>query len=644
MPAASKDSLQLTRGFRVPVASTLLVLAAGACLSTGFVAQARPAPNQASRLAGAIADRISSAGTERQNPDGTLSDYVKETFSASPTGRPRNRYGPAVMGAGLVLNGARTSRPAVARAGVRSILSGIRSGEGFSTEARTGRRDLNSQYPFSMLGVLSAWPSVRQKGSSGLGITLRDRRPIRRIIREVAPIPTRSDPARLVNGSNRILLEHLVWLEAIASGLRPLPKGSSPILRRPRATSLRAAEWVESWITSRPTSVAGAFGSVSSLSDAPAWPNAYMALSSALTARAIRVTEPPLRNRLRSLLRRAVRAARLLVSPDGDIAWAGRSNLQSWTLAMTAYAALASTADPGISRTEAGRNRSLAFDLLKKLRSEYQRQDGRLWLVPGLALEPLAGLEGLDWYAAEVPYTGLTLLGLEWAAREKAAGPLVPETPASNVLWPDSDGAALGILRTPGLWVGLRGSSRSSEDARLDSGPVAVKQLSGGSWRWLLHPPPAIPATQPPSWISTSVRPGELAPVRVVGLERRPSAGAGSMSVSVEFPGSNERAQLEVSESECGGLALSGASLPEPVIVSVWLPNPRRDGVPGESLEGSEASTVSFDGGRAFSPTATSVNIGSPQAGSSHPSLSSTSFGFEPGPSGLELDICLDSP
>ena len=113
------------------------------------------------------------------------------------------------------------------------------------------------------------------------------------------------------------------------------------------------------------------------------------------------------------------------------------------------------------------------------------------------------------------------------------------------------------------------------------------------------------------------------------------------MVVSVEFPEGGEPEDLEFSEAECGGLALSGGSLSKPTIVSFWLPNPSRegpDGGPGVS----EGSMVSFDGGEAFSPTASSVDIGSPGAGSSHPSLSPTSFGFEAGAPGPALDICLD--
>jgi len=116
------------------------------------------------------------------------------------------------------------------------------------------------------------------------------------------------------------------------------------------------------------------------------------------------------------------------------------------------------------------------------------------------------------------------------------------------------------------------------------------------------------------------------------------------MSVSVEFPTSGETRELVLSESDCGGLAFSGTSFPEPVVVSVWLPNPRQESGTGEGPEASEGASVSFDGGRASSPTASSVEIGSPLPGASHPSLASTSFGFETGSSGLELDICLNPP
>lgn len=488
-----------------------------------------------------------------------------------------------------------------------------------------------------MLGAVSAWPSIGHARSSRFGIKPGDRRSVRRIIRRVTPIATTSDPSRIVNGSNRVLLEYLTWLEAIRFGFRPLPEGSSSVLRRPRYTDRLAREWIREWAASRPLGRGGVDGSVSMVSDAPAWPNAYMALSSALVARTIRVTTPPLRDELRLLLRRAVRAARMLVSPDGDIAWAGRSNLQSWTLSMMAYSALAAAADPGITRAEAGRNRAFALALLEKLESSYLRPDGRMWLVPGLALDPVGGLEGLDWYAAEVPYSGLTLLGLEWAAREDEPGPLKSEIPQSSVLWPDNAAATLAVMRTPGLWVGLRGASRSWEDARLDSGPVAVKQRLEGSWRWLLHPPPAVPAIDPPSLLSGSTEPGNLAPARVTGLQVRPSPDGDTMAISTELAASGVRTEVGLSVSDCGGLTISFPALTEPVFLSVWLPNPRLEGAPEDGAE------VAFEGGRALATPATTPSIGAAQSGSSHPSLSPVSFGFGPGPSDSKLDLCLGS-
>src|SRR5438876_722994 len=73
----------------------------------------------------------------------------------------------------------------------------------------------------------------------------------------------------------------------------------------------------------------------------------------------------------REVMRRAARALWTVASPDGSVSYYGRSQDQSWTLAMTAYGADVTAALPGTSATDSARFHALADRALTRLRDDY---------------------------------------------------------------------------------------------------------------------------------------------------------------------------------------------------------------------------------------------------------------------------------
>jgi hypothetical protein len=111
-----------------------------------------------------------------------------------------------------------------------------------------------------------------------------------------------------------------------------------------------------------------------------------------------------------------------------------------------------------------------------------------LWIVPALAIDPVAGIAGIDSYAGAAAFGGLALMELEWAIGA-ARGPRAPGRLAS-----DDNGAAsilrdensTVLVRNGDLWYAVRQASslfRHEIDLRYDFGLVALKQRTASGWR-----------------------------------------------------------------------------------------------------------------------------------------------------------------
>jgi hypothetical protein len=551
-----------------------------------------------------------------------------------PSGR--NAYGPAMLGGSLVLNGLRNGNERVARAGFRSIGYGIRSRFGLSRlSAGKNRTRPTFEYPFSMLPLVEAHRSWASRRSTPIRPSRGLARMVRRELRQSAPLPAGVDSLRLSDGENRVTLERLIWLEVVESGLKPLPgkSGRGTILARPGAFRGSAVRWMRRVISSKPD-----FSSddrpdpMSSLSDPPNWPPAYHALTSALLARFGRLAPPSLRPVVWSKLRRAVRYSRLTSSPAGDVAYMGRSTLQPWTIAMTAYAALVASGSPGIGGYEAARNKAFAGQLLDHLESEYLKPGGRVMLSPAVARDQARGVQALDTYAAEVSYAGLTLLGLEWASRYDSPDGAWQQAGSTLVTSADPS-RTRGFIRSSRLWAAVRGVRTPDGDRRGDAGPVAALQKVDGEWLWLVPPRPRdqMPfGNSPSSWLV--VRSGDGRTLRPLVTSTARQGDRISQRISFGSDGFVAPDQLDVSYAPagCGGLSYGIAAYPKPIEVELWMPEApsagERDSFP--------AGDITLDTSRTVS-----VSTGPEQPGFSHPSLTPVKVRIPAGVD-LTLDLC----
>jgi hypothetical protein len=236
------------------------------------------------------------------------------------------------------------------------------------------------------------------------------------------------------------------------------------------------------------------------VSDRPEYPLAYQGLSMAYYARALELMGKRLSDRARGLLEQMAHASWLFTAPDGDLAYTGRSQEESWALSMTAYGAEVAARLPGVSAGRAARWHALADRALERLRAEHHTGDQGMWIVPALAVDPVRGLAGLDAYAGAAIFNGLTLAFAEAAYDEADAhrravgGRLAADAGGARLIGRADDSFA--TVRTGSLWFAIRQSrdmQRRLDDLRTDFGLVALKRRANGSWRDVI---PARPKTE----------------------------------------------------------------------------------------------------------------------------------------------------
>jgi hypothetical protein len=211
------------------------------------------------------------------------------------------------------------------------------------------------------------------------------------------------------------------------------------------------------------------------LADPAPGPLAYHALSLGFYAHSLSLLRPRARRAARGTLAQAARASRALAGPDGDVAYTGRSQEQSWALSFTAYGAevAANVTHGRLARALRG----LAGRTLGRLRALHPVSPLGLTPIPALAGWSDSRARALDPYVDGSAYAGLTLLGLSWsAARPRstpAAKPGVGARRSAAVL--RSRGGPLGVVSTPNVWFAVRRQPDPHGDLRSDSGLVALK-------------------------------------------------------------------------------------------------------------------------------------------------------------------------
>jgi hypothetical protein len=415
-----------------------------------------PSPAQAAEPGDyqALAQAIAAPWPGRQHSDGHFQEYV-------PGHDPRNKddYGEAMLGYGLLQAGVRAGDQAM-------IIAGL---NGVTHDAELPDSDAHIRM-FRDMAIAGAYNLARDR-LAGDEYFQRLRPAWERRLREVTV--DRLRPGKKV--TNKTLVEAVMVLELERSGLSAgapgtvladLP-GSVALVRRLVDRTLPRVR----------------VGNRTLLGDAPDFPPAYHALSTAFLARAIELLGPRAPARSKQLLHEALAASSALAGPDGDLTYWGRSQEQIWALTLTAYAAeFGRGALPASDVAPLG---ALADRALTRVSREHRGGPGVFAITPALAQSIRGGTRGVDSYASSVQYSGLNLVATNWAADAAHPGLPVGELPA------DREGPSMlgrgtsrfATVRAGDIWFAVRQSPSTSGDLRYDFGLVALKQRDpDGTW------------------------------------------------------------------------------------------------------------------------------------------------------------------
>ena len=232
------------------------------------------------------------------------------------------------------------------------------------------------------------------------------------------------------------------------------------------------------------------------LSDPPDDPLAYQGLSLGFYARAIDLLGDRAAPAARRTLREVANASLWLTAPDGDLAYFGRNQEQSWALAATAYGAEVAAGQRGTSAKDESRYRALAARSLERLRDVHGIGRWGVNITPGVRAGRFAGAKGLDGGAGGPSFGGLTLLFVDWSQPEIADAAHKPsriesDRPMARLM--SRGESRFAVVRTPKVWFTARAArgGKHPEELRDDFGLMALKlRGAGGKWQDVVRPRP----------------------------------------------------------------------------------------------------------------------------------------------------------
>jgi hypothetical protein len=479
-----------------------------------------------------LIDQILIPWPSRQNRNGTFPDLYNGNDAR---GRSRG-YDEAMMGAVLLRWGTRTQASTLTRSGLAAL-------ERHLDPAHYKTPSVFEAYAMSMAyldarrsGLLRAHPRLASQWRRWLA----DYRPVY------------MSPSRPF--SNQRMIEAAAYRQLLATGIRSRRAGAVLASRNTAARDLADFD-----AALARTAANDRRGGVAAFSDPPRNPLAYVPLTAAFLGRyATTASDGGARARFLELARGLL----AITGPDGDVAYAGRSQAESWALSFGAYAALRASHWEPARRQQF---RSLAARYLQRLAAVHMPR-GELWITPLFAatrpgLRTSAGngaLAGVDSYTGAVVYQSLTALGLQWT-RELLDGEIKSSPAAPVGAHVVSTGPSqMVILRRANVWAAVRPrpSWRAGKvDLRADAGLLRLKIRAGRAWTDLLPLPPRTHGT-----VTDSLAPRLLAGSRpVIGLGTVTSVTPSRVVMHVRY-GSAGSATLSVRLTERGAVVtLAGA-------------------------------------------------------------------------------------
>jgi hypothetical protein len=227
-----------------------------------------------------------------------------------------------------------------------------------------------------------------------------------------------------------------------------------------------------------PLTIRRAGRSVTVLGDPPRLAPAYHFLALGYLARALPLAGYP--PAARRLLLAMARGALGIAAPDGDVAYWGRSQEQSWALVLGAMG-LRSAARLARDRREADRMVGAAHLLMERFARVHRGGPYGLFITPAFSAAPFDVCPGVDDYSNVATYAGLTAMALTWLA-ESGAARAVPGGGVGMVF--DRGEDPFATARRGAIWFAVRGRDARAHggDLRYDFGLVAAKLRVNGEW------------------------------------------------------------------------------------------------------------------------------------------------------------------
>ncbi len=419
-----------------------------------------------------LADRLAERWAALQRDNATFPDSIR------PDTHDWGRYGESGVGYGLMLAGIRAARPDWVEAGARA--------QSYAAAKAPDRLSV-----FESMLIASGYNLLRTRAPSTPEFAAR-RAVWEDYLRTVTPVYNARLDARHLP-SNKYLVEAVAHLELARSGLSsPVP---GTVLNRPGEARRRGLDVINRLVPARVRSHRGraAEHRVTALSDRYKEPLAYHSLSLALLARAIDVAGSDASDRAREALRIGARSVWAFQAPDGDLAYFGRSQGQSWALALASFAA--DRAAGGSCDGEARAFRAVADRAVARLGALHPIGPAGMAIVP--SADGPATIPAIDDYASEVVYNGLTLTALGWAAdaghhRGCRAGNILADRGRGASVLP-FESARFATIRRGRVWMAVKRASQGG-DGRAAFGIRALKRRShGGGWVDLVPAAPAAP-------------------------------------------------------------------------------------------------------------------------------------------------------
>ena len=588
-----------------------------------------------------LAERIAAPWPGLQNENGTYQDYVyggDVSFCLVRQCKPglgNARYAEAVLGYALLRTGVRTGDGALIDTALRSLT--------WVAEHPEYRDTLQTN--FETWALSSAYNLARTRIPSRK-LFRENRRSWERWLTTVKPLLLRANARRYFNHH---LVEAVATFELKRTGLRSKVRGAVLHPETYNSTERRAVRIVEDevYAVARPTLLNSGGGVAAMVSDRPEYPLAYQGLSMAFYARAMELMGKRLSDRARQLLGRMAHATRLFTAPDGDLAYAGRSQEESWALTMTAYGAQVAARQRGVGAGTAARWQALADRAVERVRTEHEVGPRGMYIVPSLGRDLERGIPGLDPYAGAAIFSGLTLAFLEFArdeaaTRKRRVGRLAADAEGFRVIGRGDD--TFVTVRTRKLWYAVRQSrdmQRRLDDLRTDFGMVAFKRLVDGRWRDVIPVGPRVesPDRRAADSKGPRLRPGGGTPVGVpVGTRISATGSAVRVATGWRMPdGSIARPDtpLRWQVVDCG--------------VRLRMPVAEGDVVEYDVLAVRDPEGVTVDGARItdgtqdvrFSEAPTGVQMLPGYSSGSHPVITRARATFAAGPARtLEITTC----